>query len=212
MTPLGWLSLAASACMAVTDWFAVVTSRKQLEYVAKPATMIALIGVALSLVPVSATQQRWFVVALAFGALGDVFLMLPRNLFVAGLAAFLVGHVAYVAGFNAAGVSPTIVALFAVAILLPASMILPGIIQGIRRNKQPALIPAVLVYSLVITAMLASAVATGNALAIVGGVLFYTSDTLIGYNRFVAPRPWMPLAIIVTYHVGQAGLVLSLAV
>jgi uncharacterized membrane protein YhhN len=45
----------------------------------------------------------------------------------------------------------------------------------------------------------------------VGAVLFYASDALIAWNRFVQPRPWMPLAIIVTYHVGQAALVLSLA-
>jgi uncharacterized membrane protein YhhN len=49
------------------------------------------------------------------------------------------------------------------------------------------------------------------ALAVGGAALFFASDTLIAWNRFVRPRPWMPLAIIVTYHVGQAGLVLSLA-
>ena len=66
-------------------------------------------------------------------------------------------------------------------------------------------------YVVVISAMVSAAIATGIALAIAGAALFFASDTLIAWNRFVRPRPWMPLAIIVTYHVGQAGLVLSLA-
>ena len=31
---------------------------------------------------------------------GDIFLMLPRERFIAGLVAFLLAHVAYVVGFN----------------------------------------------------------------------------------------------------------------
>ena len=43
-----------------------------------------------------------------------------------------------------------------------------------------------------------------------GAVFFMTSDALIGEDRFVQPRPWQPVAIIVTYHVAQALLVVSL--
>ena len=66
-------------------------------------------------------------------------------------------------------------------------------------------------YVVVITAMLASAIASGVAVAALGAGLFYASDSLIAWNRFVRPLPWAPLAIIVTYHVGQGALVLSLA-
>src|SRR5205085_1515979 len=67
------------------------------------------------------------------------------------------------------------------------------------------------VAALVLSPMVSAALATGIGLAIAGAVLFFASDTLIAWNRFVAPRPWMRLAIIVTYHLGQGGLVLSLA-
>jgi uncharacterized membrane protein YhhN len=53
-------------------------------------------------------------------------------------------------------------------------------------------------------------VASGDALAAVGAILFMTSDGLIGEDRFVTPRAWQPMAIIVTYHVAQALLVVSL--
>jgi hypothetical protein len=58
--------------------------------------------------------------------------------------------------------------------------------------------------------MVACALATGNVLAGVGASLFFASDALIAWNRFVIPVRWAPVAIMVTYHVGQAGLVTSL--
>jgi uncharacterized membrane protein YhhN len=61
-----------------------------------------------------------------------------------------------------------------------------------------------------ISAMVASAVATGDLRAVAGAALFYASDTLIALDRFEQPRPWAGLAIMVTYHLGQLGLVLSL--
>jgi uncharacterized membrane protein YhhN len=66
------------------------------------------------------------------------------------------------------------------------------------------------VYMLVISAMVASALATGNAAAIAGALTFEASDALIAWNRFVRPLRWAPVTIMITYHVGQAGLVLSL--
>jgi uncharacterized membrane protein YhhN len=211
MTPLAMALLAVAGVIAVVDWMAVARRTKPLEYVAKPLTMVALIGVALTLAPSSAEAQRWFVFALAFGLLGDIFLMLPRNLFLAGLTAFLVGHVAYVAGFHALGVPWIVVALYGGLALLFGAVLVPAVVIGLIGHGKRALIPPVLLYSLVITAMLGSALASGRPLAAIGGVLFYASDTMIGYNRFVVQRAWLPLAIIVTYHLGQAAIVVSLA-
>src|SRR5207237_10020609 len=56
----------------------------------------------------------------------------------------------------------------------------------------------------------ASALASTSSVAIAGAVLFLVSDMLIAWNRFVHPRPWAPLAIIVTYHLGQLGLATAL--
>lgn len=211
MTAVSWGALGLTGVLAVTDWAAVALQRKRLEYFAKPATMLALVALAASLEVTSPAQQWWFIIALAFGALGDVFLMLPRTLFLAGLAAFLVGHLAYIGGFLASGLGPGRIAVYTAVVILPASVLLPGLIQGILLRRQRLLVPPVLAYSVVITTMVGAALGSGRPLAMVGGVLFYASDTLIGYNRFVTQRRWMPLAIIVAYHLGQAGLVLSMA-
>ena len=51
---------------------------------------------------------------------------------------------------------------------------------------------------------------TGRAAAIVGASLFAASDALIAWNRFVGSTPAASVVIMVTYHLGQLGLVLSL--
>jgi uncharacterized membrane protein YhhN len=211
MTYLAWACLAVTAVLMVTDWVAVIAELKRLEYLAKPASMVGLAAVAITLDVQSLDQQRWFLLALAFGAAGDVFLMLPRNLFLAGLTAFLLGHLAYLAGFLAAGIEPLRIAIFAAVVLLPGTALVPGVVQGIIATGRRYLVAPVLVYSLTITIMVGSALASGRTPAVVGGLLFYASDTLIGYSRFVFQRRWLPVAIIVTYHLGQLGLVLSLA-
>jgi len=166
--------------------------------------------VALTLDPTHAGRRTWFVVALALSMAGDVFLMLPRDLFVAGLSSFLLGHLAYVVGFRVHGGSGAAWAGAAVAVLLVDAALAGPVLAAVRRRHAELLVP-VAAYVVVISAMVSAAIATGIALAIAGAALFFASDTLIAWNRFVRPRPWMPLAIIVTYHVGQAGLVLSLA-
>jgi uncharacterized membrane protein YhhN len=62
----------------------------------------------------------------------------------------------------------------------------------------------------VIGAMLATALAVGNPVAAVGAALFVASDSMIAWDRFVTKVPNGAVLIMVTYHLGQAGLVLSL--
>jgi len=189
---------------------AVARGNKPLEYICKPAVMVALVGVAVALDPTHADRRTWFVVALVLSMLGDIFLMLPRDLFVAGLASFLLAHVAYVIGFRMHGGSAAAWAVSAAGVVVVDAALARPIVAAVRRDH-PDLLAPVVAYMVVISAMVSAAIATGVALAIAGAALFFASDTLIAWSRFVRVRPWMPLAIIVTYHLGQAGLIVSLA-
>ena len=209
MTAQAAALLAVTAVAAVVDWWAVARDRRPVEYVVKPLTLVALTATALALDPADPAVRAWFVVALVLSLAGDVLLMLPRDLFVPGLAAFLLAHAAYVVGLALAGVTPggmvvglAVVGLALVAVGMP-------LLRGARR-AEAALVPPVLAYMLVISAMLATAVGTGRALAIAGAGLFYLSDALIGWGRFVTAHDRGRVAVMVTYHVGQALLVLSL--
>lgn len=211
MTATAALLLAITLVVAVADWAAVVAGSKRAEYVFKPLTMVVLIAAALAIEPVDTGTKVAFLAALVFSLAGDVFLVLPRNLFVAGLASFLVGHLFYIVGLQLRGQDGLWFA-FGLAVVVVAVVVIGlRILRAVRAGDEPALAAPVAAYIAVISFMVASAFGTRNLFAIGGASLFYASDALIAWNRFVASRPWGRLAIMVTYHLGQVGLVLSLA-
>jgi uncharacterized membrane protein YhhN len=100
--------------------------------------------------------------------------------------------------------------LIAVAVAAVVIGILGRKILGAVQEQDRALVGPVAAYIVVIGAMLATALAVGNPLAAVGAALFVTSDSTIAWNRFVGTVPYASVLIMVTYHLGQAGLVASL--
>src|SRR3974390_2534504 len=103
-----------------------------------PATLVALVIAACVLDPAADahTRRAWFVVALVFCLAGDVLLMVPRDLFVGGLAAFLLGHLCYVAGFWTHGPA---LAAFAVSGVAVAAVVLPlarRILGALARQRE----------------------------------------------------------------------------
>lgn len=209
MTGTSFLLLALAAVVAFGNWVAVERDARSLEYVCKPLTMVLLIGVAATLDVHDVGVQRWFLVALVLCLLGDVFLMLPQDRFTFGLAAFLLGHLAYVGGMVVDGIDLVRLGLGIVLVTLALVVVAPRIVRAVAA-EEPAFGRPVIAYMVVISAMVASAVGTGRIAAIAGAASFYGSDTLIAWNRFLRELPHGRLAVMVTYHLGQLGLVLSL--
>jgi len=210
VTAGAWTLLVVAVVLAVGDWLAVARDDKRLEYVCKPGTLAALIGVALTLDPAHRDARAWFVLALALSLAGDVFLMLPSDRFVAGLASFLFAHVAYVIGLTRHGGSAGALFVAAVPVVIVTGLLGARFLRAARATGHDELVGPLIAYMTVIAAMVTCAVASGNALAAIGAVLFMASDALIAETRFVGPRIWAPVVIMVTYHLGQAGLTLSL--
>jgi uncharacterized membrane protein YhhN len=209
VTALAGVLLAITVVSAVIDWIAVRNEHRPAEYLFKPLTLVALTATALALDPQDPTVRTWFVVALVLSLAGDVFLMLPGDLFVPGLGSFLLAHLAYVVGLVIAGLA--LVGVLAGLVVVAGAFALIGtrLVRGIRRTE-PAMAPPVVAYMGVISAMVVCAIGTGDGVAIAGAALFYASDALIGWGRFVKEHPSGRLAVMVTYHVGQILLVLSL--
>lgn len=218
MTTTAGFFLGAAALFAVTDWVAVRLDHWRLEYVCKPASLLALTGFAITLDPQVEGRRVAFVVALLFSLAGDILLMVRRErngktekgLFVPGLAAFLVAHLAYIVGFQIEGGAVWLVALLFVLIRVATLPVTVRLLSALREGNRERLAGPVRAYAIVICGMAAAAAATGNVLAIVGAALFLVSDLLIAWSRFVVPLAWAPVTIIVTYHLAQAGLILSL--
>jgi len=209
LTGLALGLLVATAAVTVADWVAVVTSRRRLEYVLKPAVMVGLIALAVAIQPVSSTERAFFVVALVLGLASDVFLMLPRDMFLAGLAAALVEHIAYIAGFRARDLAAAWLAVAVAIALVSVAAFLPPIVRALRRGH-PRLLWPVIAYVAVFVVMVAGAGGTGSLVALAGALLFFYSDAILAWNRFVRPLPYGRIVNMVPYHIGEALLVLSL--
>jgi uncharacterized membrane protein YhhN len=207
MNPLAVAFLVGAGVVAVGNWVSVLRESRTGIYVCKPLTLVMMIASALALDPRSSSARVWFVIALVLSLAGDVFLMLPTDAFVAGLASFLLAHIAYVVGLNQASDGHW---LLAIPVVLVAAVLGTRLVRGLRAGGHSELVGPVVAYVLTILVMVSSAVASGNAVGAVGAVLFMTSDALIGEDRFVHPRSWQPVAIMVTYHLAQALLVVSL--
>lgn len=210
MTGGAFLLIALALAAAFGNWVAVHQQSKPLEYVCKPLTLALLTGAAVVLDPVDPTVRAWFVAALLLSLAGDVFLMLPTDRFVLGLASFLLGHLAYIVGMHVDGVDGPRFLVGIVLVMALLAVIGTAILRGVRAGPDPKLAGPVVAYMFVISAMVASAIGVGHVAGIAGASLFYASDALIAWNRFLRATRHGRLAIMVTYHLAQVGLVLSL--
>jgi len=201
--------LGVALLFALVDRVAVARRIAPLEYVCKPGAALAFLATAIALDPASSASRTWCCVALGFCVIGDVFLMLPRDAFLPGLAAFAAAQTCFAVSFALQG--PTALRfVIAVLLVVPAAVILARRFVGaIAGGNDGPLVPALVLYIAVISAMVVSALAGGTVVGVAGALLFLTSDSLIAEQRFVAPRGWQPVAIIVTYHLALAGLVLG---
>lgn len=197
------------AC-ALVDWYAVWRGDRRTETWAKPATLVALILVAFVLGAGTTPYGWWLVLALVCGLVGDVFLLEKSDIrFRLGLAAFLLGHLAYVACFIDVGLSHPTWWWLAVPVLAGCLGATREVVPATHRRGGSALSVPVACYTGVICAMLLLAYLSGIVLIAVGATVFATSDTTLALNRFVRPRAWAPLTVMVTYHLGQALIVIG---
>ena len=207
MTSTSWVLLAVTLAFALSDWWATWADRADIRRLTKPATLAFLIGVAVTLTPVDPTIRTWMVIGLVLSLAGDVFLMLPEKWFVAGLGSFLLGHIAYIDGLQLAPRSWGWTAVGLAAVVVAIATVGRRVVQGVAAGDQSDMVVPVIAYLVVISAMVVSAFGTAAPWAIVGASLFYASDATLAWNRFLEQRRFGPLAVMITYHLGQIGLV-----
>ena len=203
---------------AVLDWIAVEKNWKPLEYVAKPATMLALL-LWIGLSAGFGGSMLWFTIGVIFCLAGDVILLMPPRLFIFGLLAFLVGQLSYVIGFNTSAPYLNLWGVF-LAILLGiyVGWLYPRLAASLTEKGLVKLKIPVLIYAIVISLMVYSALMTftrpgwlwaGAVSASIGALLFYISDSTLAWDRFVNPLSHARLRTMIFYHLGVIGIVLG---
>lgn len=203
------IALACTLVAALVNWYTRIREHPRLETVSKPLTTILVIWVALA-AGGPRTPTALAVIGLICCLAGDIALLDIVDRFVVGLAAFLVGHVVFIAMFATLHLQrPWWGVLAAVVLAVHAAVIGRRIVAGASRQDRALLVP-VTAYLVVISSMTVVAVMTGRWWAVAGAVAFVISDTVLGWRAFVQERAWMALAVMVTYHAALVGLALSL--
>jgi uncharacterized membrane protein YhhN len=196
------------AVLALVDWYAVAREDRRTETWAKPAVLVALIVTALLLGASDTAPGLWLVGALVLSLVGDVFLLGDSDTrFRLGLASFLLGHLVFVICFLRLGLEQPGWLWIAWLVLFACVIATRRVVPATFLRGGSALALPVALYTVVIGAMVIVAFDTGEPLIAVGATVFAASDSILAVNRFVAPRPWAPVAVMVTYHVGQALIV-----
>jgi alkylglycerol monooxygenase len=201
------IQAAACACLSavgILPWFMLF----------KPMVMALGIVYILFSARAASTNQRslsrlsigLLLGAIAFSLGGDVFLMLPGDYFISGLASFLIAHIFYIALFRQD--SPW----FANRAALLAALSVGCIMYAILWNHLPdlGLKIAVACYVTVISVMVAQAIGRASQLHHTKAVwvawaagIFMLSDTLIAINKFLIPIPLADWWILTTYYAAQ---------
>ena len=210
---------------AVLEWAGEHRKERWLIYISKPVALIALmvwVWARIGETGANLTGRKfglvWFVIGLGLCLVGDVFLMLPERFFLPGLVAFLLGHVAYIVGFAPEfppqrAVVPGLIVLLFVGVV--SVFITRKLVQGWRVGGKNQMIGPVVGYAVVISVMLYGALTTllvhdWNYLAALpvslGAVLFYLSDILNAWDRFVVKLPGGRVKIMMMYHLGQMAI------
>ena len=209
--------ISALGCLALV--YAEYTGNDLLRTASKfvASGAFVTVGIVLLRTVPDLTYARVVVVGLVFGSIGDIALLgRSSRAFLAGLVAFLIGHLAYVA---------------AAWILVPPGdwlsgglAAIPVIAGGIALRwlwpKLGSMRVPVIVYVLTIVMMVVAAIAVWRTHALpdpqrtwllIGAVLFFISDIAVARDKFVAKgfanRVWgLP-----AYFAGQLMIAWSLA-
>ncbi|MDZ7629633.1 MAG: lysoplasmalogenase [Parvularculaceae bacterium] len=179
--------LCAAAVIALL--FAERRDDARLRAIFKSVASVAFLMAGLSGGAAASPMNLALVAGLAFSAAGDIFLLSRRDrCFLAGMAAFGVGHVAYAGAFILGGFVFGLEAATAAGMTLGAGLVF----VGPMRTKMGALATAVGVYVLVISTMVGlsighfmSAGTTQSLQLAVGAAAFAASDLSVARDRFV---------------------------
>jgi uncharacterized membrane protein YhhN len=202
--------LTGIACLALVGM--LYFDMYQPAIAAKFIASTSFVALALKAGAMESTFGRLILLGLGFSWCGDMFLTSQsQHAFLAGLCAFLLGHVAYVSAFIRHGYSRAWV--FAAAV--PVLAVAVAVLAWLAPHTPPALAIPVRAYVAVISLMVIFAYGTrgrdGSILIVAGATLFFLSDLSVaalrlaqtGYPTYVLGLPF--------YYAGQVCLALSVS-
>lgn len=183
------------------DLFFIFNNQPELRFFTKPLLLPILILLYVTRLKSEKIQlSKLFLTGLVLSFFGDLFLLFKWG-FLPGLGSFLLAHVFYIISFRKKTQNtiwkfwPIILGLFATALLV-------FLFPYLKEMKVP-----VIIYAVVISVMMYTALKTHNRNLIVGALLFLISDTLLSISLFLQPLMIINLLVMITYVLAQWFLV-----
>lgn len=208
-----WLPLLA----AMLDWLAVRRGWDRLGMSTKPAVMLAVLAWMFLDGPGLGGPLAFIFAGVVFSLAGDVLLLPVFDRFLGGLAAFLLAHLAFIAGLNTT--PPPLnfsTLLFAVVVALLAVRVYGRVRRAWLADGRERMVLPALLYAAALGGTLFSGLATlarpgwpplAALLAASGAVLFAISDIVLAWNRFVGPIARARLKTRIPYQLGVIMIV-----
>lgn len=173
------------------------------------------VATAVMVADFESAYSRVMLAGLSLCFVGDVLLALEGpKAFLAGLVAFLLGHVAYTAAF----ITQAEVSWLTTPTFAGHAVIAAAVLRWLRPHLGRMVNP-VLAYLVVITAMVIAAwsimgtaglPAEARQAILIGALLFYLSDIFVARHKFVKRQPINRIIGLPAYYAGQFMLASSL--
>ncbi len=182
----------------VVFFIGLYTDNYMLRMIAKPFPVLAML---VLLKPVD-YYSKFVFGGLIFSVTGDMLLEYEPSMFVYGLIAFLLAHVAYIAAFLKRSKKIVLIPLI---FLMGYGMVVYWLLYpGLGNMAHP-----VLIYIIVILTMCWRAFAQTDfnkyaVYALAGALLFVVSDSLIAFNKFYVELEFARYLIMLTYWAAQS--------
>ncbi len=207
------------------EWLAIIFRWDRIKPFSKVLAMVILIFWTLFVFDFKFVPLVMLLFAAQiFGVAGDFFLLFSDRWFVWGLGAFLLGHICYLiliiniltTGYRLgeySSVSWGVWFIVGIAILAFIFLFYRLIVTVLlRENPEKSFIVALFIYALCLTSVMVLSYLIASLLSRglwviwalpLGGTLFFASDFMLAYDRFVKRMSNGQLWVMVTYLLGQ---------
>lgn len=180
-------------------------------YLYKPLTVILILAVAITAPePVSLFYKGAILLGLILSLTGDILLMLPGRLLLAGLVQFLMAHIVYLYAFGSV-TRWAIPSPWGLLLLLIGGLAYWLLARQLRELKWPVVIymGAILLMTWQALEMFSQVGALWTLAAWIGALLFVASDAALAYNEFKQKFRHSPAVVLSTYYIAQLLIALS---
>jgi uncharacterized membrane protein YhhN len=206
LLPLLSLAILASAFVAIV---ADYRGPRFAVYLCKPlAALLILLAALVERTPADRHYRLSIAVGLLCSLAGDIFLMPPRDRFVAGLVSFLLAHGCYIVAFTTGGFHWILWPL--APFLVVGAVVLGALWPLLGDRRLPVLVYMLAIVTMAWQAARWSGLHTAAAgLAAAGSALFVLSDSVLAWNRFARPFRAAQAVVLSTYFAAQWLIALS---